>query len=151
MKYKFLIPITLSIVVGLFFGKVFFDNYNNNSVTVFNEKSKIYMLCISYKDKKLMKSSFKNYDSFYYKEKDDRYYLYVGITKSKKNALLIKEYYENKDYNILVEESIISNKKFISILGEYDKIFEITDNNDIENIEKIVIDNYKEMVVENET
>ena len=151
MKYKFLVPIVFSIIVGLFFGKVFFDNYNNNSVTVFDENTKLYMLRITYKDKKEMKNSFKGYESFLYQEKDGKYYLYVGITKSKKNAALIKEYYENKNYNIFVEETILNNKKFISILGEYDRIFEITDNNDIENIEKIVVANYKEMVLESET
>ena len=38
MKYKFLVPIALSIVIGLFFGKVFFDNYKGSSLTVFDEK-----------------------------------------------------------------------------------------------------------------
>ena len=150
MKYKFLIPIVLSIVVGLFIGKVFFDSYDNNTVTVFDEKTKIYMLRITYKNKKEMKNSFSNYDSFLYKEKDNKYYLYVGATKSKKNAALIKDYYEKKGHNIYVEERIISNKKFISVLGEYDRIFEITDKSDTENIEKIVIANYKEMVDVNE-
>ncbi len=151
MRYKFLVPVFLSIIVGLYFGKVFFDNYNNNSALVFDEKAKIYMLRITYKDKKEMRNSFKSYDSFLYKEKDGKYYLYVGITKSKKNAALIKEYYEKKDYNIFVENEIIDNKKFISVLGEYDRIFDITDSNDIENVEKIVVANYKEMVLEDET
>ena len=100
MRAKFFVPVFLSIIIGLAFGKVFFDNYNTNSVTVFNEKEAVYMLRIIYRNKKEMGTSFKNYNSFLYKEKDNKYYLYVGITKSKKNAALIKEYYENKNYNI---------------------------------------------------
>lgn len=132
-------------------GKVFFDNYNDNSISVFEEKASIYMLRITYKDKSEMKNSFKKYDSFLYKENDNKYYLYVGITKSKKNAALIKEYYEKKGFNIFVETKVIDNKKFLSVLGEYDRIFDITDSSDIENVEKIVIANYKEMVLEDET
>ena len=151
MKYKFLVPIFLSIIVGLLIGKVFFDSYDNNSVTVFDEKTKVYLLRINYKNKKDMENNFKDYDSFLYKENNNKYYLYIGITKSKKNAALIKDYYEKKGYKVYVEENIINDKKFISILGEYDRIFEITDNEDIENIEKIVVENYKEMVYEDET
>ena len=64
MKYKFLVPIFLSIVVGLAIGKVFFDSYDNNTTTVFSEKEKIYLLRITYKNEKEMKNKFKDYASF---------------------------------------------------------------------------------------
>lgn len=151
MKYKFLIPITLSIVVGLFFGKVFFDNYNSSSLTVFDEKDKVYMLQIGvYSSKEKMANSFKNYEKLLYISADDGYHLYVGITKTKKNASRIKEYYEKKGYSIYVKENIVDNKQFLSILGEYDKIIDITSEDDIPEVEKIVISNYKEMVLESE-
>ena len=152
MKYKFLIPITLSIVVGLFFGKIFFDNYESSSVTAFDEKDKIYMLQIGvYSSIDKMKSSFKDYEKFLYIQNDDGYHLYVGITKEKQIANTIKEYYEEKGYSIYVKESLIDDSAFLSVLGEYDKIINITSENDIPDIEKIVISNYKEMVLENET
>ena len=107
MKYKFLIPIALSIVIGLFFGKVFFDNYNSSSLTVFDEK-----------DKEI--------------------------------ASRIKDYYEKNGYSIYIKENILDNESFLSILGEYDKIIGITGDNDLQEVEKIVISNYKEMVLESE-
>lgn len=152
MKYKFLVPITLSIVVGLFFGKVFFDNYDSTSLTVFDEKDKVYMLQIGvYSSEEKMKSSFKNYEDLLYISSDDGYHLYVGITKDKQIASRIKEYYEKDGYSIYVKENILDNKQFLSILGEYDKIIDITSESDIPEIEKIVISNYKEMVLESET
>lgn len=151
MKYKFLIPIALSIVIGLFFGKVFFDNYKSSSLTVFDEKDKVYMLQIGvYSSEEKMASSFKNYDKFLYIEKDDGIHLYVGITKDKEIASRIKDYYEKKGYSIYIKESILDNQSFLSILGEYDKIIGITGDNDLNGIEEIVISNYKEMVLESE-
>ena len=151
MKYKFLIPIALSIVIGLFFGKVFFDNYNSSSLTVFDEKDKVYMLQIGvYSSKEKMASSFKNYEKFLYIEKDDGINLYVGITKDKEIASRIKDYYEKNGYSIYIKENILDNESFLSILGEYDKIIGITGDNDLQEVEKIVISNYKEMVLESE-
>lgn len=152
MKYKFLIPIALSIVVGLFFGKIFFENYDSAGLTVFDEKDKIYMLQLGvYSSKDKMEEAFKDYKKYLYISKDDGYHLYVGITKDKEIASKIKEYYEKQGYSIYVKENIINNNSFISILGEYDKIINITSPGDITEIEKIVISNYKEMVLENET
>ena len=151
MKYKFLIPIVFSIIIGLFFGKIFFDNYDATSLTVFDEKDKVYMLQIGvYSEKAAMEKSFKDYKKFLYIQNDDGYHLYVGVTKSSQVANKIKEHYEKKGNSIYVKENIIDNKSFLSILREYDKIIDITTDNDIEEIEKIVISNYKEMVLENE-
>lgn len=144
-------PIVLSIVIGLFFGKTFFDIYDSSSITVFDEKDKIYMLRIgSYSTKEEMQSSFKNYKSFLYIKNDDSYDLYVGITKSKEIAKRIKELYKKYGYSIYIKETIEDNKSFLSLLTEYDKIIDITSDNDVKSIEKIVISNYKEMVLQNE-
>ena len=152
MKYKFLIPITLSIVVGLFFGKIFFTSYEESSVTVFDEKSKLYMLQIGvYSSKEKMKQAFSDYEKYLYISNDDGYHLYIGLTKAKEIAAKIKEYYRKKGYSIYIKENIIDNKSFISVLTEYDKIINITSEEDIKEVEKIVISAYKEMVLENET
>ena len=152
MKYKFLIPITLSILVGLFFGKIFFTSYEESSITVFDEKSKIYMLQIGvYSSKEKMKKNISNYEKYLYIENDDGYHLYIAITKDKEIAAKIKEYYEKKGYDIYIKENIIENKSFLSVLTEYDKIINITSEEDIKEVEKIVISAYKEMVLENET
>lgn len=152
MKYKFLIPIVLSIVVGLFFGKIFFQNYEVNGITVFDEKDKVYMLQVGvYSTLDKMEEAFPEYQKYLYISQDDGYHLYVGITKNKEIASIIKEYYEDQGYSIYVKENLLDNNAFLSILGEYDKIINIASPSDIAEIEKIVISNYKEMVLENET
>lgn len=151
MKYKFLIPIALSIIIGLFFGKVFFDNYDNSSVTVFDEKDKIFMLQYGvYEDENQMKNAFKDYKKYLYIKNDDGIHLYIGITKSSENIQKIKELYEKQGNNIYVKEEMQSNKSFISILKEYDKIINLVSDKDIDEIQRIIISNYKEMVLGNE-
>lgn len=151
MKYKFLIPIALSIIIGLFFGKVFFDNYDNSSVTVFDEKDKIFMLQYGvYEDENQMKNAFKDYKKYLYIKNDDGIHLYIGITKSSENIQKIKELYEKQGNNIYVKEEMQSNKSFISVLKEYDKIINLVSDKDIDEIQRIIISNYKEMVLGNE-
>lgn len=152
MKYKFLIPITLSIILGLFFGKIFFDNYKTTSLTVFDEKDKIYMLQTGvYSSKEKMKENFKDYEKYLYIQVEDGYHLYLGITKNKEIASKLKEYYNKLGYSIYVKETIIESQEFLSVLGEYDKILDIATEKDIPEIEKIIVSNYKEMVLNNET
>ena len=50
-----------------------------------------------------------------------------------------------------IKETIIESQEFLSILGEYDKILNIATDKDIKEVEKIIISNYKEMVLNNET
>ena len=152
MKYKFLVPIVFSIAIGLFFGKAFFDIYDSSSLTVFDEKDKVYMLQMGvYSSENVMKSSFKDYKKYLYIKSNDGYYLYIGITKNKEIAKRIKELYKKSGYSIYIKENIEDNKSFLSVLSEYDKIIDIASDNDLKEIEKIVISNYKEMVLENES
>ena len=148
MKYKFLVPICFSIAIGLFFGKAFFDIYDASSITVFDEKDKIYLLQVGvYSSENTMKKSFNNYKKYLYLKEDGEYHLYVGITKNTETVKKIKELYKKDGYSIYVKETMENNKSFLSILSEYEKIINIASDNDIKEIEKIVISNYKEMVL----
>lgn len=149
MNNKFFIPIIASIAIGFIFGKVFFNQYDGTAISAFNEGEKTYFITIgvvSSLDK------IKDKDSILYLEKEDGYHIYVGITKDSKSASKIKEIYSNDGNNTSIEEVYLSNDKFLSILTEYDKILSIaTSSEDTKSIEKIVLSNYKEMVLENES
>lgn len=150
MRGKFLIPIVLSIVIGFFFGKVFFNNYESSS-NVFNEGEKVYFIqkgvYSSFNDLKKNNSS---YDDFLYLEESDGYHYYVGITKNEKNAKKIKEFYEKSNINIYVREKYINNANFVSVVSEYDKLIDVASLNSFVDLQKIVISNYKEMILNGE-
>lgn len=145
-----MIPIVFSIVIGFFFGKVFFNNYESSSV--FNEKEKVYFIQRGvYDSLNDLKKNNVSYDDFLYLKESDGYHFYVGITKSDKNAKKIKEYYEKSNINIYVREKYIDNDSFTSILNEYDKLIDVASLNSFIDLQKIVISNYKEMILDEDS
>lgn len=148
MKNKFLIPIIASIAIGFIFGKVFFNQYENNSLTTFNEGEKTYFISIgTYSSLREIKDQ----NNYLVLLQNDGYHVYTGITQNKKNCEKIQEIYKEIANNTYVEEIYLTNQNFLNILKEYDKIVSFASNEDIKSIEKIVISNYKEMVKDYES
>ena len=135
MKFKFLIPICFSILIGFLFGKVIFSNYDNsNTLKTFNEGEKVYFIEIASSPSKDSLTSINSYESYLCLLENDTYYLYGGITRNKDTA----EY--------------INDKTFINLLNEYDKVAKISSNtDDLFTIEKIIISNYKEIILQNDS
>ena len=127
MKFKFLIPISFSILIGFLFGKVIFSNYDNaNTLKAFNEGEKVYFIEIASSPSKDSLTSINSYESYLCLLENDTYYLYGGITRN-------------------------NDKTFINLLNEYDKVAKISSNaNDLFTIEKIIISNYKEIILQND-
>ena len=136
MKFKFLVPIFLGVFLGFLIGKVLFNNYNENNITVFQEGEKVYFLKSSVK---LEDSNFINMDEF----------SYIGISLDNDVINKLKDYYI-KDYKVEVEEKYINNYDFITVLKEYDKISKLSNIKDLIKVQDIVLSNYKEMVLEDE-
>lgn len=142
MKYKFLIPIIFSIVVGFFIGKSFFNDYDSTT-SVFNEGEKLYFIKLNSVKENV------SLDEFLTLNEDGNYYVYVGITKEENTARKIESYYEKLDNDISIKEKYVDNYSFLNILTEYDKICSaINDDKNLIDIERIVISNYKEMILE---
>ena len=139
MKYKLFIPITLSIILGITIGKIFFQE-NKEVKNIFYEGEKIYLIELGTYETK------ENLDDTLTILENDGYHLYAGITKNEQNKDKIINTY--KDNNIKIIEKSITNTSFLDFLNEYDKILSIVDKeNDIKTIEEIIIRNYKEMVL----
>lgn len=151
MKVKVLIPIFFSILIGFLFGQIVFSQYDHNSLNVFEEsyQEKIYFIKVAtFTDKKLLTNYSEN--DYLIIWENNTYQIYGGITKNKKIANKIKEFYTTLGNNIYVEEKVVSDKSFLNLLEEYDKITLIANKDeDIINIEKIIMSNYKEIVLEN--
>ena len=78
--------------------------------------------------------------------------VYGGISKNKDTAEYIKTSYEDKKFKSKIVVKYINDKTFINLLNEYDKVAKISSNaNDLFTIEKIVISNYKETVLQNDS
>lgn len=149
MNIKVIIPIFFAILVGFLFGKVIFNNYDNNTVNAFNEGEKVYFIkaCNFEKESDI---KIDNINDYLVLLEDNVYNVYLGITKNKDNVVLIKNYFLDTFKNITVEEKYISNDIFISSLKEYDKVISIVNKkDDLLSILKIVNTAYEELVLDN--
>lgn len=152
MKAKFLVPIGFSVLIGFLLGQIFFNQYDNNSISVFNEGETLYFIDFGkFDNMSILKDKVKNYNDFLVVLESDGYHVYAGISKKKDVANRIKGYYRKIGNNVYIKEKKVANRTFLNILGEYDKITSIASNDkDLLSIEKIVISNYEEMVVSND-
>ena len=79
-------------------------------------------------------------------EQKDKYYVYVGITKDKTVAELLKNIYEKKGIKIYQKEKNISSREFSENVNQFDWLIKETEDEDqILMIEKIVLANYEEI------
>jgi len=152
MNIKVIVPIFFSILVGFLFGKVIFNNYEDNTVNAFNEGEKLYFIEIGEYESETDVKKIKNVDDFLTILENDTYKVYVGITKSKENSQKIKEFYSDTYNNISVREKYVDNETFIIQLKEYDKVVSIINKlDDLSSVQKIIFSNYEEMVLKSDS
>ena len=146
MKYKFLIPITFSIILGIVIGKTFFTNYNSNPTQVFYEGEGAYFVELGIYE---TKEEIKDLENYLIILEEDGYHLYGGITKNVNNKDKILTTFQKEYPLATVKEKSLTNTKFLQFLTEYDKIVSIVETDqDIKTMEEIIIKNYKELVIE---
>ena len=79
--------------------------------------------------------------------KNDKQYVYLGITRDEKNAKKLKEIYENKGYQIYIKEQTLSNEEFYNNVTQFDILINSTNKeSEILTIEEVVLANYEELI-----
>ena len=79
--------------------------------------------------------------------KNDKQYVYLGITRDEKNAKKLKEIYENKGYQIYIKEQKLSNEEFYNNVTQFDILINSTNKeSEILTIEEVVLANYEELI-----
>ena len=144
---RFLIICFISIFISFISGELIFNVYRKNlddTISVINEKEKVYML---------LYGSYNNIDKVnklelddYIMIKDNNFYeVYVGISKNIENCEKIRGIYKEMGNNIYIREKEISNMEFIDYLNYMENNLNDKSNEEIINIEKNIIDKYKEI------
>lgn len=135
----------VAISLGTITGKILYRKYEDTSL-VFNEKSTAYFLQEGvYETKDSMNRNTKDINPKLVINKNNKYYVYVGITKSLDGVNKIKRIYKKKGYSVIPKEKEIKNESFLINLEQYDILLESnTTTNDILTIEEVVLSNYEE-------
>lgn len=155
MKFKFLFPLVLAIGIGFICGKLMFNQYDSKTSlkTVFSEKQeKVYFIQQGvYSSKTSMEENTTDFPYYIYDVLDDKYHVYIGITKLSENANKLKEFFNEKGYNIYVKEINISNKEFLEAINNYDELLSKTnDSKSIQTLCNQILNKYEELVRQGE-
>ena len=100
-----------------------------------------------YTSKEIMEENTKNITSKIINKENNKYYVYLGITKDETNAKKIKNIYIDKGYNIYIKEVKLNNEEFYNNVTQFDLLINNTSNkNEILTITEVVLANYEEIV-----
>ena len=146
---KYFWSIFLSILVGIYLGKFTLNQYGNLDVfpVSFNFNNIYFLQYGVYSSESVMKENMSSFKYYIYDMEDDGYHTFVGITKSLENAEKVKEYFNNKGYDIYVKENSISSSIFVSVLSQYDLLLSDASGEAIEDICNQVLSSYEELVI----
>jgi len=132
MKSKLIVPITLSIFIGSYLGFLLFKQYKNTSQSVFNETTPVYFLQQGvYSTKESMESNTKLLSDYIYSLEDNQYRVFVALTTNKDNAEKIKTIFNNKQIDIYIKESSISDASFVEKLKQYDELIKTSEDESV--------------------
>ncbi len=140
MKLKILIYLGIAVCAGYIVGLYLFQTQDNKYVS----GNLVYfvsdMVAVD-------ESQIGNDYTRIVREKDGKYYSYVGITMSRENAEKIQEYYSFLGVETNIQEEILGNLDFLGLLQEYDGLLSSTSGSDMVAVLKVILATYDEMVL----
>lgn len=135
------------LIGGAFFGKYLYQN-SSLAQAVFQQKEAFYFLQEGvYSSSEVMHENVKDLANKLTVKEDNKYYVYLGITKSKENAQKIKKIYDEMGYSTYIKEVNLSNDEFSSNVEQFDILVkESSSTDDVLTIEEVVLANYDEII-----
>ncbi len=150
MKKTFLLSI-IFVILGAILGIFLKSNYQDKVISAFSEGKIYYFLQEGvYSNQEIMMENTKDLDVKLINEENNKYYVYLGITRDEENAKKIKELYKNKGYQLYIKEINLSNEEFFNNVTQFDLLIKNTEKEtEILTIEEVVLANYEEIIKNN--
>lgn len=147
MNKRYLIYISLAIAVGAVFGNIFYNKYEKEQSLEKEYNSYLLQLGI-FDTKEDMNKELLEIDDYIVIEKNNKYYVYVGVSTNKKNVTKLQEIFLDKDINTSIKKTIISDIEFMNSLEQFDLLLDsVSSNEDIMSINEAILSSYEEMVL----
>ena len=137
--------IALGAIAGIILNNTYKEKLSNSFL---NEKKTYYFIQEGvYSSTSSMQENTKDLLVKTVDSKNDKQYVYLGITRDEKNAKKLKEIYENKGYQIYIKEQNLSNEEFYNNVTQFDILINSTNKeSEILTIEEVVLANYEELI-----
>ena len=144
---KTMVLAVVFVVLGAICGNYLYEKAPE-SISVFRENDTYYFLQEgAYSSKKIMQENVKDLTNKLTTFEDNKYYVYVGITKNKKNALKIQKIYEDMGYQIYIKEVVLDNEEFANNVTQFDLLVnESESSEDVLTVEEVVLGIYEEII-----
>lgn len=79
--------------------------------------------------------------------KDNKYHVYIGITRDKEVLEKLKSIYKKENINVTIKEIVLESNEFKTNVEQFDLLIRNTkDDSQILTIEEVVIANYQEII-----
>lgn len=147
--------IFLALIIGTMLGIFVLKQYEfeGKIVPVVGKSKNAYFIQQGvYSSMESMKENMSDFSYYIYSIKDNKYYVYIGITFLEENLNKIKGYYEEKGYITYVKELTINNESFITVLEQYDKLLQNSNEDEvITTVCSQVLSKYEELVLKNDS
>lgn len=148
MMKKILLYSLLFIALGFLLGNTIFSNRTALLENLSPKKEKYYFLQEGiYNDKDILENELKNIGPKVIDYNNNKFYVYVGITKDKKVANKLQEIYSKKGYSLTQKEKRLTNEEFSNNVSQFDLLINAAkEEEEILTIEEVVLANYDEII-----
>lgn len=138
----------LFIIFGFLMGEVIFSN-KDVILDSINSKSERYYLLQEgvYSSREILNNNLEKIPHKVVDYQNDKYYVYVGITKDKKVAEKLKKIYKLQGIQVIIKEKALDNEEFSNDVTQFDLLINATnEKEEILTIEEVVLASYDETI-----
>lgn len=144
---KVLFKIMFFIGIGFLLGEIVFGKKIETIKQLANKDTYYFLQEGIYNNKKLLKENCKYLNDLIIEKHNNKYYVFIAITKDLSILKKIKEIYEKAGINTIIIQKNISSDSFSENLNQLDYLIKNTkDDEQILLIEKVILANYEEMI-----
>ena len=131
--------------IGFILGNIIFEK---NSFFKNSHQETYYFLQEGvYSNKDILQNNLKDLANKLIDYQEDKFYVYIGITKDLDVAEKLQNIYEEKGYKIIKKEKNINSEEFSVNVDQFDLLIKSTkDEDQILTIEEVVLANYEEII-----
>lgn len=139
--FVLIISCTLGSLIG-----IVFHNKISSDVFAFNEGYPLYFIRQGvYTDKDILDVNTESIDPKLIINKDNKYYVYVGITSNEKIAKQIEEIYDDMNIEVNKTQMSVNDESFVNNVKQFDSIILSSKKDEILNVEEVILSNYEEV------
>ncbi len=128
---KYLLIIMVSLIVGFLLSNYVLRQYDEyQGIKVYNNGEMLYFIEYGVFDNyEELENNTINLENYIYQIDNNKYYVYIGITKDNEVLDKITKYFKNLNYDTKTKEFYITNDKFIKAIENNDAVLLLTDDN----------------------